>query len=41
MNDDKAGEKISTEFDQKKDKVVELPILDFFLINFSSSSNYA
>ena len=36
MNDEK-GEGISkSEFDQKKDKVVELPILDFFKINFLS-----
>ena len=36
MNDDKAGEEINSEFDQKKGKVVELPILDFFKINIIS-----
>ena len=36
MNDEKGEEKINSEFEQKKDKVVELPILDFFKINFIS-----
>jgi hypothetical protein len=36
MTDEKAGEKTTSEFDQKKEKVVELPILDFFKINFIS-----
>ena len=36
MSDDEAGEKTSSDFDQKKEKVVELPILDFFKINFIS-----
>ena len=36
MNDEKEVVKINSEFEQKKDKVVELPILDFFKINFIS-----
>jgi len=36
MNDEKGAGKIDSEFEQKKDKVVELPILDFFKINFIS-----
>ncbi|MFX0074915.1 MAG: hypothetical protein ACFE96_05700, partial [Candidatus Hermodarchaeota archaeon] len=36
MSDEKGEEKIISEFDQKKEKVVELPILDFFKINFIS-----
>ena len=34
MNNEKGEGKVKSEFDQKKDKVVELPILDFFKINF-------
>ena len=36
MNDEKGVGKINSEFEQKKDKVVELPVLDFFKINFIS-----
>ena len=36
MSKEKEVGKISSEFDQKKDKVVELPVLDFFKINFIS-----
>jgi len=36
MSKDKAGEKKRSEFDQKKENVVELPILDFFKINIIS-----
>jgi len=36
MNDEKGVGKINSEFDQKKDNVVELPVLDFFKINFIS-----
>ena len=36
MSDEKAGEETTSDFDQKKEKVVELPILDFFKINFIS-----
>ena len=36
MNDEKGVGKVKTEFEQKKDKVVELPVLDFFKINFIS-----
>ena len=36
MSKEKGVRKISSEFEQKKDKVVELPVLDFFKINFIS-----
>ncbi|MBY9011200.1 MAG: hypothetical protein KGD70_02380 [Candidatus Lokiarchaeota archaeon] len=36
MNDEKRVGKEKSEFEQKKDKVVELPILDFFKINIIS-----
>ena len=36
MNDEKGVGKIDTEFEQKKDKVVEFPVFDFFKINFLS-----
>jgi len=36
MNDEKEVVKINSDFEQKKDRVVELPILDFFKINFIS-----
>jgi len=36
MSDEKGIEKAESDFDKKKEKVVELPILDFFKINFIS-----
>ena len=36
MSEEKEVGKISSEFKQKKDKVVDLPVLDFFKINFIS-----
>jgi len=36
MNDEKGVGKINSEFEQKKDRVIELPIFDFFKINFIS-----
>ena len=36
MNDEKGVGKVDSEFDQKKDKVVEFAILDFFKINILS-----
>ena len=36
MNDEKGVGKINSEFEQKKEKVVDLPVLDFFKINFIS-----
>ncbi|MHA1235717.1 MAG: hypothetical protein ACTSQL_11605, partial [Promethearchaeota archaeon] len=36
MNDENREGKTNSEFEQKKDKVVELPVLDFFKINFIS-----
>ena len=35
MKEEKGVGKINSDFEQKKDKVVELPILDFFINNFS------
>ena len=36
MNDEKGVAKVNSEFEKKKDKIVELPILDFFKINLIS-----
>ena len=36
MIDEKGVGKTNSEFEQKKDKVVEFPVLDFFKINFIS-----